>query len=174
MSSWFLSYAVHPDGYPNLAFEAWYQRGLSCFLWKLPRPLARQAFSRLCEAWSEKGRSIEMWHVRAFIHGYAGGPPQCPSRLVPDDYEWPTPCDASWKMVICAYPDGACEIDFVHSVSRRFWSEDNEFPALPSSGRSLLSRYWFIEMGFDVIDFNPTMAVQVTTAQPPLKLVAAR
>ncbi len=174
MSNWFLRYAAHPDGYPNLAFEAWYQRGLKCFQWQLPRPLAKKAFSRLCGAWREQARSIEIWHVRAFLHGYAGGPAPCQSRLVPSDYEWPTACDVSWKMVICAYPDGACELDFVHSASCRFWSEENEPPALPISGRSPLSRRWFMDMGFDVIDFSPTMEAQVATARPVLKLVAAK
>ncbi|AGZ38219.1 TPA: hypothetical protein ACNV18_001764 [Pseudomonas putida] len=169
----YLERAADDAGYPNLDFEDMYQKGLACFQWGLPRPLVRQAFKYACAGWTERDRPILMWHVRAFVYGLSG---RCDGgirkRLAPEDYQWPVPPDPSWELVVCTYPDGTCELDLVHPVSGRFWSEDNGFFELPTEKRTLMNPMWFKSMGFDVMHMQPALQVRIgDPKRPHLKLV---
>lgn len=169
----FLAHAEDEEGYPVWEFEAFYQQGMACFVWGLPKYLARQAFKKLCSDWKANGETVAMWQVRAFVYGRAG---KCGEgvrpRRVPDGFQWPTPPDASWELIVCFYPDGKFDLDLLHPVSCRFWSEDNDFFAVPTEDLTLMNREWFETMGFDLMDFQPDLQVQVTGPKPPhLKLV---
>jgi len=169
----FLSHVEDEEGYPNMAFEHFYQYGLDCFFWRLPRPMIRRAFQRACHTWkSESG--IAMWQVRAFIDGLRGqravGTPSA-TPLVPETYSWPLPADASWTLVACVYPDGFIDLDIVHEVSRRFWSEDNGFLELPPDDAGRLTRCWFERTGVDVLVMQPDMAVDFALPKRHLHVV---
>ena len=70
------------------------------------------------------------------------------------------------------YPGGSFDLDLLHPVSCRFWSEDNGFFAVPTEDRSLINRDWFESMGFDVMTMQPAMQVQIPDSKTPhLKLV---
>lgn len=168
-----LDRAEDANGYPNMAFEAFYQQGLSCFVWGLPRPLVRRAFKRVCSEHQARREAIAMWQVRAFLYGLSGRSEGASCvRRAPDGYRWPSPPDASWELVVCVYPDGCCDLDLLHPVSRRFWSEDNGLFHLPTTDRSLMNRHWFEKMGFELIAMQPVMQVQTTEpAIPHLQLV---
>lgn len=161
----FLDRAEDANGYPNMAFEAFYQQGLSCFVWGLPRPLVRRAFERVCADQQARGKAIAMWQVRAFVYGMSGryDGASC-VRRVPDGYRWPSPPDASWELIVCVYPDGCCDLDLLHPISRQFWSEDNGLFHLPTTDRSLMNRDWFERMGFELMEMQPAMQVRI--AQP--------
>ncbi len=170
----FLDRAADEDGYPDMDFETFYQQGISCFVWGLPRYLVRQAFKKLCSDWQATGGTVAMWQVRAFVFGLSGryGSAGIHSRRIPDDFQWPTPPDASWELVVCFYPDGKFDLDLLHPVSCRFWTEDNGFFDVPTEDPTLISRDWFKKMGFDLMDFQPDMQVQVADSKAPhLKLV---
>lgn len=82
------------------------------------------------------------------------------------------PPDASWELVVCVYPEGVFELDLLHPVSGRFWSEENGFFAAPTEDRHLLNRGWFEYMGFDVLTMQPALQVKIAgPAYPHLKLV---
>lgn len=170
----FLARAEDVSGFPALDFERFYQQGLSCFAWRLPRRLVRNAFKRLCEQWKCAGKRVETWQVRAFVDGLHGN---CNAghgmglRHAAASYQWPVPPDPSWSLVVCVYPDGECELDMVHEVSRRFWSEDNGFIQLPSDNTCLINQKWFDQMGFDVIVMYPEMTVIEGNLKRPLNLV---
>jgi hypothetical protein len=141
-------------GYPAMDFEMWYQQGLQCYHAALPKPLRKQALRAVAKRWVEAYGDIAAWQLRAFAYG-ARGLGSCGPSRVPPDFEWPSPPDASWSMVVCCYPDGGIELDFVHPVSRRFWSEDNGFlDELPG-----LNKSWFAEMGFDLMVMMPVAAL---------------
>lgn len=158
----FLSKAEDPQGYPRWDYEMFYQQGLACFVWRLPRLLVRQAFRKACEVWKAKSGMVAMWQIRAFIYGVSGG---CRGGIVkpraPEGFCWPASPDPSWALVVCVYPDGYCDLDMVHPVSRRFWSEDNGFLALPSYDRTLLNLDWFETMGFEVMRMQPLLKVKM-------------
>jgi len=172
----YLDRATDEAGYPAMDFETFYQHGVSCFVWGFPRSLVRRAFQRVCGDWKAEGKPVALWQMRAFAYGlsghYAGG---MHKRLARDGYQWPTPPDASWELVACIYPNGEFDLDLLHSVSCRFWSEDNGFfdpptesPLLPL----LMNQQWFEKMGFDVLRMQPLMRMKVAgTAPPHLTLV---
>jgi len=147
------AHAAGDDDLPVMAFEEWYQRGLECFRWNFPRPLVLRAFGNLVlqQKWS---KDVQMWQVRAFIYGWRGGYSGRDVCRAPG-YAWPVPSDPSWDLVVFVYRDGYPVLDWLHPVSRRFWSEENEPFVLPSSEPGELYRGWFIEMGFDVLDEMP-------------------
>lgn len=153
---------MHTNGFPALDFERFYQQGLSCFAWRLPKRLVRVAFKRVCEQWKSAGKRIETWQIRAFVDGFHGN---CHigrgmrMRHAEASYQWPLPPDPSWSLIVCVYPDGQCELDMVHEASRRFWSEDNGFIQLPSDSPHLMNRRWFEQMGFDVMVMYAEMTV---------------
>jgi len=168
----FLDLATDEDGYPSMGFEEFYQQGISCFEWGLPKPLVRQAFRHLCDVHKAKGGAVAMWQVRAFVYGlsgrYEGG---LRSRKASAGYQWPAPPDASWELIVCIYPGGSFDLDLLHPVSCRFWSEDNGFFDVPTEDRSLMNCDWFESMGFDVMTMQPAMQVQIAGSEPPhLKL----
>lgn len=168
----YLDRATDEDGYPSISFEVFYQQGISCFVWGLPKPLVRQAFRRVCADQKAQGNAVEMWQVRAFVYGlsgrFEGGQRE---RKAAAGYQWPTPPDASWELIVCIYP-GSFDLDLLHPVSCRFWSEDNGFFDVPTEDLSLMNRYWFESMGFDVMTMQPAMQVQIADSKPPhLKLV---
>ena len=146
--------SVTTDGYPRWDFEMFYQQGLRCFEWNVPRPLIKQAFRAVCERWAAKGHFVAMWQIRAFVHGCTGdfGKRQ---RRVAETYSWPNPPDASWLLVVCVYPDGICDLDLVHQVSRRFYSEDNGFISPPTEMLSVINSNWYEEMGFEIMRMQP-------------------
>jgi hypothetical protein len=75
-------------------------------------------------------------------------------------------------MIVCVYPNGDCELDFVHPVSRMFWSDGNGFLALPTDDFARMGQWWFEEMGFEIMVMQPMMQAHVTDSVPPhLKLV---
>lgn len=147
-----------PERYPRWEFEAFYQQGIACYLWELPRPLVKNAFRAVCERWIASGKSVEPWQIRAFIHGCTGDFSKR-RRLSPDGYAWPDPPDPSWQLVVCAYPDGTCDLDLVHGVSRRFYSEDNGFFDPPTTNLGYINRSWYEEMGFQVFRMQPYLEV---------------
>lgn len=147
--------AVDEAGYPNMDFEEWYQKGMACFRVRLPRELVLQAFRHIAKEWERRNKIVAMWHIRAFVYGLSGRDDRGQSeRLVPEDFSWPIRPDSSWQWIVCAYPDGMCDVDMVHSVSRRFWSEDNGFIDLPRFDCS-----WFKNMGFTIMRMSPTIKV---------------
>lgn len=159
--------AVDEQGYPNMDFEEWYQQGMACYRVKLPRKLIRQALHHLAEDWKRRTKAIELWHIRAFVYGLSGRDDNGQrGRLVPDDFSWPSPPDSSWQWVVCVYPDGLCDVDLVHPVSRRFWSEDNGFIELPE-----LDHWWFENMGFTIMKMSPAMKVCEDQSDPHLSSV---
>ncbi|TKD35325.1 hypothetical protein FCG41_17955 [Azotobacter chroococcum] len=164
----FHAHAVDEIGMPNLAYELFYQQGMSCYRWGLPRPYVLQALRAVCERYSQRFGSVAFWQLRAFAYGLRGlddsGHRQ---RACPAKYRWPLPPDAAWQTVVCLYPDGQCDLDFVHPVSRRFWSEDNGFLELPSYDPLQLGGWWFEEMGFEVMRMQPAMSVRVAEAPNP-------
>lgn len=60
-----LQHAEDADGYPRMEFEAFYQQGIACYAWGLPRHLVRMSFRHLCATWSARGHSISLWQIRA-------------------------------------------------------------------------------------------------------------
>lgn len=170
----FLGRAQDDEGYPSMEFEFFYQQGLSCFTWNLPKKLRRQAFKHLCNSLLKKGAKIAMWQVRAFIYGCHGlcGDGQR-ERRVSADFQWPLPPDNAWKMIICVYPDGKCDLDFVHPVSREFWSERNGFLSLPCYDPNRMGAMWFEEMGFEVMVMRKAMSLSIAKPGPHLTLATS-
>lgn len=159
---------VDTFGYPNMAYEHFFQVGVSCYEVALPKALVRQAFKQCCAKWTRW--PVQMWQVRAFIQGLRGmfdtGQAPC---LAPAGYQWPQP-EPGWSLVVCAFRDGHVELDLVHEARRTFWSEEHEEFVLPvNDGR--LNRGWFKAMGFDVLDMYPSMVVREAPARPYLRLV---
>lgn len=144
------------DDYPCLDFETWYQQGMRCHVAALPKCLRKQAMRAVAKRWTEAGGRVEMWHIRAFVYGSLGldGQGRRPIK-VSDTYRWPEPPDAAWALVVCSYRDGSVEMDFVHPVSRRFWSEHNGFLDQPEDKVRYFSRSWYEEMGFEVMRMMP-------------------
>jgi hypothetical protein len=152
-------------GYPNVAIEEWYQQGIACHQAGLSAHLKKQAFYSLSRKWGASGKNVRLEHARAFLIG-ATGSDSTGTRaiLVPSDYAWPSPPDVSWQFVVCAYPDGECDLDYLHPVSRAFWSEDNGFLDPPPGPPGYFTRRWYKAMGFDVIDMYPSMQASVGPA----------
>ncbi len=169
----YLARAESSEGYPLVDFEDWYQQGISCFYARLSKALRRRAMRALSERWAAKGKVVEFWMLRAFAYGAAGR--QSGGQRTPfasSDYQWPVPPDAAWELVVCCYPDGECNLDLVHPVSRRFWSEENGFLDPPcGSGESYFTRHWYERMGFDVIVFHPDSVVMVGAPTSHLSMV---
>lgn len=158
----FHRHAVDEAGMPNMDYELFYQQGIRCYCWGLPKPYVRLALRAVCRSYTQRFGPVALWQLRAFAYGLRGlndGGQR--ERFVKADYAWALP-PAGWDVVVCVYPDGMCDIDFVHPVSRRFWSEDNGFLELPSYDRSMLDGWWFEEMGFEVMRMQPAMQVQIT------------
>jgi len=172
----FHQHAIDETGMPNMDYEMFYQQGISCYCWGLPTPYIRRALRAVCMRYAQRFGPIAFWQLRAFAYGLRGwndgGQRQ---RFVHTDYRWPLPPDTAWEVVVCLYPDGMCDLDFVHPVSRRFWSEDNGFLELPSYDRSMLGGWWFEEMGFEVMQMQPAMQVRVTEeSEKPSHLAIVR
>lgn len=151
------------DGeYPNMAFEEWYQHGLECYAWNMPRTLARNAFRALVTKWHRRGKSVATWQIRAFVYGLRGGCDVTKVRRAPD-FEWPLPSDPAWQLIAFVYLDGHTELDWLHPVSRRFWSEENTAFDLPRhEPGEMCGGDWFRGMGFDVLsEWLPTATVSV-------------
>lgn len=168
----FLWHTEDADGYPNLAFEHFYQQGMSCYQWRLPARLKRQAFRKACAAWQASGQVVAMWQIRAFVYGAAGQ--DCHGRRerrASVGFQWPAPPDPSWELVVCVYPDGFCDLDLVHSVSRAFWSEHHGFFPSPSEDAALLNAAWYDRMGFQTLRMQPLLRVTATPRRPHLRLV---
>lgn len=164
----FHTHAEDDTGMPNLAYEFFYQQGMACFRWGLPRAYVLQALRAVSARYLKRFGPISLWQVRAFAYGLRGfdGAGQR-QRAISAEYRWPQPPDAAWKVVVCHYPDGLCDLDFVHPVSRRFWSEDNGFLQLPSYDTLTLGAWWFEEMGFEVMHMQPAMQVNITDRPLP-------
>lgn len=169
----YLALAESDDGYPSMDFEDWYQQGMSCFYARFPKSLRAQALHALAKRWAVQGKDVRYWMLRAFAAGAAGRDASGQrTSLVASDYRWPEPPDVAWKLVVCCYPNGECDLDFVHPVSCRFWSEGNGFiePPAESHGR-YFTRQWYEQMGFDVILFHPDTAVALGMPTRHLALV---
>lgn len=164
----FHEHACDEIGMPSMAYEVFYQQGLSCHRWGLPRPYVRQALKSVCESWLARFRTpVAYWQIRAFSYGLRGlDSAGYRPRRVPDDYQWPLPPDPSWKVVLCLYPDGMCDLDFAHPVSRVFWSEENGFLPLPTYDKLQLGGWWFEAMGFEIMRMQPDMAVRLEEGRP--------
>lgn len=165
-----LERAETADGYPNIDFEFWYQQGVSCYGARLPAWLVRQAF-RVCFAeWKVAGKEVAIWHIKAFLTGVRGGSGVATHpRHVHPEFKWPEPPPAGWFLVVCAYPNGACEIDYAHPISRAFWSEDHEPFPVPDKV-TVFNPWWYKRMGFEMMYMNYTM--QVAVAPPSRHLHA--
>lgn len=159
-------------GFPSSDFERWYQQGMDCHMAHLPRWLRKQAFRSLVSEWRALGRTVATWQIKAFVHG-ASGMGHAGVRLphLTNSFVWPSAPPPGWCMVVCAYLDGICEIDYVHPVSRRFWSDESEFLLTPSNPVGFFTRAWFRKMGFDVMDMSGEMRVAESTPIEYLTLV---
>ena len=170
----YLAKAVTDLGYPQMDFEVWYQHGMDCYNAQLPKALRRQAMRALSKRWADKGKEVDFWMLRAFAYG-AGGRDSNGQRTpkVSREYRWPTPKDAAWALVVCSYPDGECDLDLVHPVSRRFWSEDNGFfdPPGVGNGERYFTRDWYERMGFEVLHFHPDAVATVGPSACHLSVV---
>lgn len=170
----YLARAEADHGYPLMDFEDWYQHGMDCYYAQLPVALRRQALGALSKRWAASGKEVAFWMLRAFVYG-ARGLDSSGQRtpIVSQDYRWPTPPDAAWELVICCYPDGECDLDLVHPVSRRFWSEDNGFFDPPGEGKGAryFTRHWYVRMGFDVMNFHPDAVATVGPSTCHLSVV---
>lgn len=143
-------------------FEIFNQHGSACFTWSLPKSLVQQAFLTLCNAYKTKGIRVGMQHVRGFLLGTKGQSIQGPvEKKCPDEFNWPQPPDDSWKLVVCHYPDGLCDLDFVNKSTRSFWSESHGFLTLPSYDPELMGRWWFRLMGIPVMEMHPSLSLLV-------------
>lgn len=150
--------------YPNMAFEAFYQQGLASFKARLPKWLVRQSFAALVA----RHPKAAMWQVRAFLWGLKGGVNPEEHARVPADASWPEKLPG-WDLVICRYPDGELDIELVHPVSRRFWSEDNHFLPIPES--KAIDQAWLKRHGFEIMQMMPVAALSYTKPSRHLKLV---
>lgn len=168
----FLKHVVDEAGMPNLDYELFYQQGISCYCWGLPKPYVRQALRAVCRRYAQRFGDVSFWQLRAFAYGLRGlSEAGQRERYVQADYAWPLP-PSGWNVVVCLYPDGMCDFDFAHPVSRRFWSEDNGLLKLPSYDRSKLGSWWFEEMGFEIMLMQASMQLEFTNRPlPHLKLV---
>lgn len=164
----FLRSAEDADGYPSLAFERFYRQGMSCYEWHLPTILKKQAFRKVCNEWKAMGHSVALWQVKAFIYGAAGWDFRGRrDRRIAPSFRWPAPPDPSWSIVVCAYPDGYCDLDMVHAVSRVFWSEHNGFFEPPSEDATLINAGWYRRMGFAILSMQPALRVTTAKQRPP-------
>lgn len=69
----FHEHACDEIGMPSMAYEVFYQQGLSCHRWGLPRPYVRQALKSVCESWLARFRTpVAYWQIRAFSYGLRG------------------------------------------------------------------------------------------------------
>lgn len=163
------------NGYPAFDFETWYQQGMRCYQAALPKHLRKQAFQALVDRWGAAGRQIETWHLRAFAYGALGldGLGRR-DRFVSSDYSWPEPPDASWKLLVCFYPDGEVDLDFAHPVSRRFWSEDNGFLTQPEEQPHHFTKEWYERMGFEVMVMMPIARAISPTGRNHLRAVETK
>lgn len=170
MSGCFLDGRYRDRGlnYIDVDVEWFYKQGLECFLWSLPRGLTRQALKSVCAHHVDATDSpVALLHLRAFAFGLSGC---CDGgrldRLAPAGYAWPEPPDPSWDRVIFVFPDGGCEMDYLHPVSFECWSNQNDLPELPRDSRGVLTRNWFARMGFEIV-VAMTDAVLATAAPGP-------
>lgn len=158
-------------GFPRLDFEFWYQRGVSCYQAGLPKSYRRRALDKAIADWEGE---VQYWMLRAFTYGAAGRDSVgIRSKILSPAFQWPQRPDPSWEVVVCHYPDGACELDMVHSVSRRFWSEIHGFFEMPEP-QDFFNRSWFEMMGFNIITMNPGMLVDIGTTKSHLFIVRGR
>lgn len=151
--------------YPNMAFEAYYQQGLECFKARLPRWLVRLSLAALAARYPQ----VEMWQVRAFLWGLKGGVNPEEHARVPADARWPEKLPG-WDLVICRYPNGALDMDLVHPVSRRFWSEDNHFLPIPEC--TAIDQTWLTRHGFEIMQMMPVAQLSFDRRPAHLTLVS--
>ena len=145
----YLARAETADGYPSLDFDGWYQQGMACFYVQLPKSLRKHALHALVKRWITEGKAVSTWMIRAFAYGAKGrdaGGQRTP--WVSSDYRWPTPPDAAWKLVVCCYPNGECDLDLLHPVSCKFWTEDNGFFAPTVDVIVMMNPMATVEIGF--------------------------
>lgn len=117
--------------------EDFYQQGMQCFRARLPRRLVRQALKAIATKTEGRGIPTTTRRLRCFAQGLAGLDAQGRrSHLVEEGFLWPEPPDASWKFVVLAFHDRGMEFDFVHPISRRFYSEDCRDSDLPPCSTS--------------------------------------
>lgn len=53
--------------------------------------------------------------------------------MINSGYKWPE-VPSGWQLEFIAYPGGELDMDLLHPVSARFWSEDNDFLDMPIMG----------------------------------------
>jgi len=160
------------DGYPAPDFEAWYQQGMGCYQASLPKCLRKQAMQVQAGRWAAAGKKVALWHLRAFAYGTLGLDRQgLRPRYVAPAYEWPVPPDAAWSLVACCYPYGEIDLDFVHPVSGRFWSEDNGFLTPPEDHPHRFNRLWYDRMGFGIMVMMPMVKLVMAPATKHLQQV---
>lgn len=151
--------------YPNYAFEHFYQQGLRCHRWGLPKPYIKQALKHCIKTYRH-AKEPRLWQLKAFVLGCRGRA-GIDTKRVAEGYLWPIKPDAGWVTLVCLYPDGKCDLDFAHPVSRRFWSDDNPAPQLP------VGIHWtdLEELGFEIMAMTPTMGICFGTKPRHLKAV---
>lgn len=137
-------------GYPCMAYEEWFQQGMECFTWALPRSMVRQALEALAKRWRDAGKRVEGWHLRAFVYGLRGGrDPEARPTIA--GYIWPVPVDSRWELVAVVYRDGHADLDWLHAETAAFWSEEHGFLDLPPHQGQLRGKDWFERMGISVL-----------------------
>ena len=75
--------------------------------------------------------------------------------------------------MVCVYLDGMRDIDMVHPVSGRFWTEGHDFFEAPSTDLALINRHWYERLGFDILVKHPAMKVMVTEQKKPFLALAS-
>ena len=152
------------EEFPDLHLEEFYQQGVNCRIWCMPRPYVEKALRAVSYRAAHKFGPQKFKHLRAFVQGLRGvnSSVDCShTKLCPSDYAWPLPPNHAWSVVVCVYPDGYCEIDFIHPVSRKFWSEYNSDLSLPET-KHILTAKWFRDMGVEVLRMQPEMTAIVS------------
>lgn len=92
--------------------------------------------------------------------------------LLADSYKWPE-VPAGWQLEFIAYPDGTLEMDILHPVSGRFWSEDNDYLDLPVKKDGIdLCPSDLQSKGIPFMTTSPTTTVVESEGRPHLRGLA--
>ena len=152
-------------------YDAWNHIGAECFRARLPRSLVKQALRAQARRFTANGDVVTLWHLRAFVMGLRGHTPYGDVQQEHEDHcNWPQPPDPAWEIVVCCYLSQNCEIDLVHPVSRRFFSEAMSQAEAAQVTATPYRRSWFRMMGFQIIDFDPDMLAAISHLPPKAHL----
>lgn len=126
-----------------------------------------QAFQHQAEVWRAAGRPVMLAQLRAFIEGWRGRRPAGQARVQQrwnlHGYEWPAEIPG-WSLVVCTYPDGPPEFDYVDLSESSFWTAENGFlDDLPLEATD----DWLRQMGFEVLAHYELDIAELPDTQAP-------